>query len=491
MLGVVWFLFVLSLALASFYGTWGLTLTVGLGLALSSTAAVVMLAGTAATRLINAVVFMTFAALHIHQMHGMIEMHFGIFALLALLLFYREWLPLLVAAVVIALHHLVFYLLQSEGVPIYVFAQVHGIGMVAVHAAFVVFETGLLIYMSILSKREALDAEEVAALGSRIGADGTIDLCFAKGSAVGSTARRVEGFLLTIEEAVSGTRQVAVGVQAASESLAQITEQIRASSGETSDQASMVSSTANVVSKNIDAVAAGSQEMLTSIVEISKNANEAARVAKDAVEVAQATNEAVGRLGESSIEVGKIVRVIASIAQQTNLLALNATIEAARAGESGKGFAVVANEVKQLATETARATADISKKIEAIQTNTKTAVSAIAEISGVIGQISNISDAIASAVEQQSATTNEIGRSVGVAATGASEIASNISKVAQAAQNTNSGASDTQKASQELAKTAKDLKTLVGRFKLLETSGDFTCGQRLGSARARAAGAGF
>src|SRR3984957_3941322 len=175
MTGVAWFLFALSLALASTYGTWVLALTIGLTLALASTAAMVFLPGQSTTRLSNAFIFMAFAGLLIHQMHGMIEMHFAIFVLLAFLLFYRDWLCLVVAAAVIAVHHLGFYFLQSQGVPVYVFPHADGIGMVLVHAAFVVFETGLLIHMAIRSKREASDVEQVSALGSRIRKDGTID----------------------------------------------------------------------------------------------------------------------------------------------------------------------------------------------------------------------------------------------------------------------------------------------------------------------------
>jgi methyl-accepting chemotaxis protein len=467
---VVWCLFVLSLALAASHDTWFLALIVGLGLALASTAAAVLLPARRATRLLNAVVFMGFSALLIQQMHGMIELHFGIFALLAFLLFYRDWAPLVVAALVIAVHHLGFHYLQNAGAGVYVFPVPCGIGMVFVHAAFVVFETSLLVYMATRSRREALDAEEVSALGSRIGTDGTIDLCIAKGSSVGAAAQRIEKFLLTIGDAVAGTRNVAADMQVASQSLAYVTAQIRASSEETSGQANSVSVSADEVSKNANVVAMGSGEMLASILTISKSANEAANVAKHAVEVARTANLAVGKLGDSSMEVGKVLKVIAAIAQQTNLLALNATIEAARAGEAGKGFAVVASEVKGLAQQTAQATEDIGKKIEAIQGDTQAAVSAIGEISGIITQIDDISSAIASAVEKQTATSNEIGRSVGEAAKGTREIAGNISSVAKAAENTKSAATDTQKASNALAQTSSRLETLVGRFKLQNQS---------------------
>jgi methyl-accepting chemotaxis protein len=466
MLGVICSLFVLSLALAPWYSTWTLALSVGPTLTAAATAAVVFRPARRATRVFIAIVFMAFSALLIQQSHGMIEVHFAIFGLLAFLLYYRDWLPLVVGAGVVAMHHLGFYLLQAGGFPIYVFNHMASLSMVWVHAAFVVFETGLLVYMSIQSKREALDAEEVLALGSRIGADGTIDLCIARGSAVGKSAQRVEDFLLVIEKAVAGTRMVAADVNTASRSLAEVTEQIRVNSEKTSIQAVLASEAANVVSNSIGIVSTGSEQMVGSMRAISNSANEAARVAKDAVEVAQSTNHTVGKLGDSSLEIGKFVEVIAKIAQQTNLLALNATIEAARAGEAGKGFAVVANEVKELAKATAKATEEIGKKIKTIQGDTHAVATAIMEISGVISRVNDISGTIASAVEEQTATTNDIGRSVGEAAQRAGEIVDNLSNVANAAQNTTSRASDTQEASRVLAETASHLETLVGRFKL-------------------------
>src|SRR4029450_3183854 len=145
------------------------------------------------------------------------------------------------------------------------------------------------------------------------------------------------------------------------------------------------------------------------------------------------TNTTVAKLGESSAEIGKIVKVIASIAEQTNLLALNATIEAARAGDAGKGFAVVANEVKELAKETARATEDISRKVDAIQANTRCAVDSIGKIDGIIHQINDLQNAIASAVEQQSVTSGEIGRNIAEVASGSAEISKNFTSVAKTA----------------------------------------------------------
>ncbi len=258
--------------------------------------------------------------------------------------------------------------------------------------------------------------------------------------------------------------QNASSLAASSEELTAISQQLAGNAEETATQANVVSAASEQVSKNVSVVASGSEQMQASIREISKSANEAARVAKNAVGVADNTNATIVKLGDSSIEIGQVIKVITSIAQQTNLLALNATIEAARAGEAGKGFAVVANEVKELAKETAKATEEISQKIEAIQGDTKGAVKAIGEISAVINQINDISNTIASAVEEQTVTTNEIGRNVAEAAKGTNEIAKNNSGVAEAARSTTAGTVDTEKAARALSQMAAQLQTLVGEF---------------------------
>jgi methyl-accepting chemotaxis protein len=270
----------------------------------------------------------------------------------------------------------------------------------------------------------------------------------------------------SLKTMIVSIRSTALHVASASEELHSTSQQISANSEETSAQADVVSKAAQTVSQNLQTVATGAEEMGASIKEIAKNATEAAKVATGAVKVAEATTATVSKLGDSSTEIGQVIKVITSIAQQTNLLALNATIEAARAGEAGKGFAVVANEVKELAKETAKATEDISRKIEAIQADTKAAVDAIASISGVINQINDISGTIATAVEEQNATTNEMSRNVSEAAQGSGEITSNIAGVAEAAQGATRGANDTQKASQQLVETSNQLRQLVERFKI-------------------------
>ncbi|WP_308195601.1 methyl-accepting chemotaxis protein [Dactylosporangium sp. AC04546] len=257
----------------------------------------------------------------------------------------------------------------------------------------------------------------------------------------------------------------ATSLASAAEQMSTTAVQIADSANESSTQAQAVSAAAEQVSRSVDTVSAGSEQMGASIREISQNAAEAARVAAEAVSITTETSETMSKLGESSAEIGNVVKVITAIAEQTNLLALNATIEAARAGDAGKGFAVVASEVKDLAQETARATEDISRRIEAIQGDTAGAVAAIERISQVIERISDYQTTIASAVEQQTATTAEMSRSVSEAAVGTNEIAQNITMVAQGAERTSQGVADTQQATNELARMSSDLNTLVANFK--------------------------
>jgi methyl-accepting chemotaxis protein len=277
------------------------------------------------------------------------------------------------------------------------------------------------------------------------------------GQALDAAVVELRGVMATVVGAADA-------VAASSEELSASSAQISASAEETSAQSGVVAGAAEEVSRNVQTVAAGAEQMGASIREIATNAAEASDVAARAVTAAETTTATVAKLGESSAEIGNVVKVITSIAEQTNLLALNATIEAARAGEAGKGFAVVANEVKELAQETAKATEDIARRVQAIQGDTTAAVAAIGEISSIVAQISDRQTTIASAVEEQTATTNEMSRSVQEAAQGSGQIADNITGVSSAADSTTQALTQTRTAVDELSRMAADLRTTVSRF---------------------------
>src|SRR3954447_9145072 len=272
----------------------------------------------------------------------------------------------------------------------------------------------------------------------------------------------------TLHASMKSIAQNAQSLSSSSQQLAATSQQMSSNAEETSAQANTVATATQQVTTNLNSVATGAEEMSSTVQSISSNAGEAAKIAGEAVKTATSANTTVAKLGESSAEIGQVIKVITSIAQQTNLLALNATIEAARAGEAGKGFAVVANEVKELAKQTAKATEDISQKIEAIQSDAKNAVAAIGQIRSIIHRISDYQHSIAGAVEEQSATTSEMSRNVAEAARGSIDIAQNIAGVAQAAASTSAGANQTESAAGELARLSSELHRLVGQFQLEE-----------------------
>jgi len=282
----------------------------------------------------------------------------------------------------------------------------------------------------------------------------------------GRMGQSLDAAMARLRKTISTIEGSAASLAGASEQMNGTTATIAASAEQTSAQAQAVSAAAEEVSRSVETVSSGSEQMGASIREISQNAAEAARVASEAVTVTATTSATMNKLGESSAEIGNVIKTITAIAEQTNLLALNATIEAARAGEAGKGFAVVASEVKDLAQETSRATDDISRRVEAIQADTSGAVAAIEEISIVIERISEFQTTIASAVEQQTATTTEMNRSVTQAASGTGEIAQNITGVAEAARMTSEGVTQTQQATAELARMSTELSSLVSTFRI-------------------------
>jgi methyl-accepting chemotaxis protein len=281
---------------------------------------------------------------------------------------------------------------------------------------------------------------------------------------IGEMSAALDDVLESLTDSFRQMDDNAEALSAASTELSAVSSRMSEASVQAASQTDLVAAAADQVSHNVQTVAAGTEEMTASIRDIARSATDAADVAGRAVVAAQATTATVAKLGDSSSEVGSVIKVINSIAEQTNLLALNATIEAARAGEAGKGFAVVANEVKELAHETARATEDIIRRIQAIQADTGEAVGAIGEISEIIAQISDTQTTIASAVEEQTATTNEMSRNITEAAAGSTDIAETITGVARAATENTAAVSSTSEAAENLARMAAGMQTLVARF---------------------------
>ncbi len=267
-------------------------------------------------------------------------------------------------------------------------------------------------------------------------------------------------------EVFNSVNEYSENLNSSSKNLKELSQSMAGNSEETTAQATSVSTASEQVSSNISTVATAMEEMTSTVKEISKNTHDASSTADSAAKEAQEANEIISQLGVSSNEIGQVTKMISSIAQQTNLLALNATIEAARAGEAGKGFAVVATEVKELAKETAKATEEITQKIDGIRENSTKAVQAVEKVLNIINKINDMTNTVASAVEEQSATVNDVARNVSEASTGSNDIAKSIVDVASAAKNTSIGATDTQKSAEDLSEIAEKLQALVKKFEV-------------------------
>ncbi len=282
---------------------------------------------------------------------------------------------------------------------------------------------------------------------------------------VGLLGASFNTFVAKLQETVRTIGQNMRAMAAASEQLNTISRQMNLDARNLAEQATSVSSASEEISANIKSVATSTDSMTATINEISRNAVTAAGVATNAVKIAGDANSTLTRLGQSGTEISNVVKIITSVADQTNLLALNATIEAARAGEAGKGFAVVAGEVKELARATAKSTEEIRERIEAMQRDMKAAVGAIGEIGTVIRQIHDSQNTIASAVAEQTSSTNEIGRTIQETARGSETITGHINTVASAAASASKSARQTEEAASELARLSVELQNLVGQFR--------------------------
>lgn len=441
MSAVQWLLFVFSLGLAGWYDTWTEALVIGLSSAAVPTILTYIYGGTRLTRAAHAAAFMVFSALHIHQAHGMIEMHFGIFVLLAFLLYYRDWVPVLTAAAVIAVHHVAFFFMQQSGYPVFVFTAGAGFNMVVIHAAYVVFETGVLIYLAVKLRSELVQSVELLEIGKHlVVVDGRIDLAYRKQDPQSRFAVDFNNFIQAIHDAMRDAKTA--------------TDHLATNTAEMQNLSSMANQSMQEQSQQTDLLAAAINEMTATVQEVARNANEAAQGTRDADEAGESAKQVVGgtiksietlatrveeaasvidRLEQQSDKIGVVLEVIKSIADQTNLLALNAAIEAARAGEQGRGFAVVADEVRTLAGRTQESTEEIQQIIEQLQSGAHDAVKvmeqgreqaqegvnkageagkSLNEIASAIALINDMNIQIASAAEQQSHVAEEINKNV-------------------------------------------------------------------------------
>ena len=376
MMVVCWLLWVCSLFFAAIHGEWVAALGVGTPLALAASACAAWMPGRLTTRLVMAVVLMIFSGLLIHETHGLIESHFSIFALLAFLLYYRDWRPIALAAVTIALHHIGVCALQMQGWRIYVFPAGHSCDMVWVHAGYVVAEAAVLIYLAGKIRREALETVAIARFGERVLKTGVIDLRSAESNAYRSAA--LETLLASIDRVVKQGLSVAGDMSAVSGSVTAAASRIlsagqqqRASSESAVEAVERMASTAEVVTRHcseIALVARGSAEVVE---EGRRKMDETARTMESLVGSVLNVSREMQGLHAESMRIEGIIRLMSDIARQTDLLALNATIEAAGAGAAGRGFHVVAQEIRELATRTHGSLGEAQELVDQVREQTR------------------------------------------------------------------------------------------------------------------------
>ncbi|MBB5214828.1 methyl-accepting chemotaxis protein [Parapusillimonas granuli] len=358
MLGVLWLLLLLAFGLAPMHDTIKWAALVGVPVVLAVTAMVFLLPARLATRCAMAAAFMVMTGLHIHQANGVTELHFGVFVLLAVLLSYRDWVVIIVAAGVIAVHHFSFNYLQTLGYGVICFTE-PGFSRVLVHAAYVVVESAILCYVALWMKRDALQAAELHVLVDTLrGTDaGKINLSLRRVQAQTPSAQSLSQALGAVSQAVAGVRD---GSQSIVQAVGQVADGNRVLHERTGEQSGAVQTAVSSMAQLSEAVERNAGRASEANTLVASAADQALQSNQTVAELVKA----MGDISAISGQIGEIVAVIDGIAFQTNILALNAGVEAARAGEQGRGFAVVASEVRSLAQRSASAAQEIKSLIE-------------------------------------------------------------------------------------------------------------------------------
>ncbi|WLG31521.1 methyl-accepting chemotaxis protein [Pseudomonas simiae] len=384
MLALVWLMFLFSLGLAFWHDTLMQAIIVGGSTSVVLTLLYRAIGGSRVMRCALGAGLMVMAALHINQAQGVIESHFGIFALLAVLTFYRDWLPILVAAATIAVHHVVFHALQHQGFPVFVMEHHGGWTMVFVHAFYVVMETVALLYLAVHSQAEAVESQEMLEKMLSVTTQISAQTAQGEGKVHMSLANRFDHFLQQITHLIDGVARDSHGLgqlgqelasasgtleKGARHQLAEITQM----TGSMQRMEDAMGHIAVHVEQAVDHAGKASQQILRGQESVGRAQQEITQLASRL----NGTHETVQGLAVQAEQIGTVLDVISSIANQTNLLALNAAIEAARAGEQGRGFAVVADEVRNLAQRTAVSTQEIKTIIESLQHGSRQAVEAM------------------------------------------------------------------------------------------------------------------
>ncbi|MDK9698097.1 MAG: methyl-accepting chemotaxis protein [Siculibacillus sp.] len=360
-----------------------------------------------------------------------IDMHMAFFAALAVVAGWVCWPSIIVAAAVVAVHHLLLNFVY----PAAVFPQGADFSRVVLHAVILVVQAATLVWLTLRlsSSFETVERATRAAEAARVAADAAATK--ERDLSMDQERRRID-----VEAAISGfERNIASTISelgARAQQMAGTARTLQDSSQATSTEVATAEAASSSATSSVDGVAAAAEELSASIAEIAARVERTEAIVNAANHDAEAASREVESLASAADKIGYVIALIQNIAGQTNLLALNATIEAARAGEVGRGFAVVASEVKELATQTSKATEDISAQIAEVQTATAGAVDAIRKIVGRMNEIDQLTNAVGTSIEQQNGATHEIARNVEAAANGVKHVASLLGDVATASTRT-------------------------------------------------------